>query len=47
MPLLRVLPPQNFIFCGADWFYDCLKSSTQIKVFATFLSIANGSAMFF
>jgi len=37
MPFLCVVPPQKSIFCCASfWFYNCVRSSTEIKAFPTF-----------
>ena len=46
MPLLCVGPLNDlFLWCRL-WFYDCLRSSTEIEAFPTFFSGTNGNAIF-
>ena len=45
-PLPCITPSKFYLLWWRLWFYDCIKSSTEIRAFAAFLSTANVNALF-
>jgi len=45
-PLPCIIRSKFYLLWCRLWFYDCLKSATEIRAFPTFLSTANVNALF-